>query len=122
MYKSLPISELLDEWLEWAANPSGDFTGHSEFIWIIENEPEKGWSAILAALADPKQESYLGIMAAGPLEDLLSFHGEKFIERIELEAKKNPKFAWMLGGVWKHTMTDEIWARVQLVGDFNSWK
>lgn len=122
MFQSLPIPKLLDEWLEWCSNPNGDSIGHSEFSWIVENEPEKGWLAILAALQDPRQEFGLGNLAAGPIEDLLSFHGNDFIERVETEAKINPKFAWLLGGVWQHTMTDEIWSRIQSVGDFDSWK
>jgi hypothetical protein len=122
MFQSLPIPRLLDEWLEWCSNPNGDSIGYSEFSWIVENEPEKGWLAILSALQDPRQELGLGNLAAGPLEDLLSFHGNDFIERVETEAKTNPKFAWLLGGVWQHAIDDEIWARIQSVGDFDSWK
>jgi Family of unknown function (DUF6869) len=121
MYKSVPINKLLVEWAEWAENPDGDSPGHSEFLWIVENEPEKGWTAILTALKDKRLEPSLGIIAAGPLEDLLSFHGEKFIERVEKEARSNPTFAHLLGGVWQSNIRDDVWKRVQLVWDRSGW-
>jgi len=65
------------------ASNQDDSPGHGEFLWIIENEPEKGWLAILAALEDSRQEPYLGLISAGPLEDLLYIHGDKFINRVE---------------------------------------
>ena len=121
MYQSVLIEQLLKEWIEWSIDPKGGSPGHSEFIWIIENEPEKGWVAILAATKDEKLHPHLGVMAAGPLEDLIALHGEDFIDRIEVEAKVNPKFAWMLGGVWQSNIDENLWARVQQVCDNSGW-
>jgi hypothetical protein len=80
--------------------------------------PEHGWQAILTALQDPGIQPYL---AAGPLEDLLSHHGAAFIERVEAEAKPSARFAWLLGGVWQHKMSDVVWAHVQSVWDRRGW-
>lgn len=130
MYESLPIPQLLEEWCRWAkwvSDPNrreedaGNYIGFSEFDWVVQKEPEKGWQAILAALQDPHLEAHLGTLAAGPLEDLLSYHGEAFISRVENEAKSNPKFAWLLGGVWQCQMTDEVWNRIQQVWDRRGW-
>jgi len=55
------------------------------------------------------------VLSAGPIEDLLAIHGESFIERVEVEARKDPAFAKVLGGVWKNRMNDTIWARLQAV-------
>jgi len=60
-------------------------------------------------------------LAAGPLEDLLARHGATVIGRVEGEAKSNPAFATVLGGVWQSTMSDEIWERVQAVWDRRGW-
>jgi len=130
MSKTLPIPALLEEWLKWATwvsdplrreEDSQNLTGFMEFDWVVDEEPEKGWKAILAALEDPRIEVHLGTLAAGPLEDLLSKHGENFIDRVEIEAKSNPKFARLLGGVWRYQMTEEVWNRVQLVWDRGAW-
>ena len=54
-------------------------------------------------------------MAAGPVEHLLGFHGEKWIPEIEKLSSANENFAWMMTGVWQHKMSDEVWARVQKI-------
>jgi hypothetical protein len=84
--------------------------------------PERAWKFILLALEAPICQPHLGAVAAGPLEDLLIFHGPEFIERVEAEAISNPKFAHMLGGMYVSQMTDEICERVQQVWDNREWK
>jgi hypothetical protein len=130
MVTPLPIPRLLNEWLRWAEwmrddsrDPSvGDeLIGFDEFDWIVREYPEYGWKAILAALKDDRLVPYLGTLAAGPLEDLLGHHGTQFIDRVEAEARADPRFAWLLGGVWQFTMSEEVWSRVQAVWDRGGW-
>lgn len=106
----------------WARGLSTDPREKDEYGWSYmepvddaRENPERAWGFILLALETPICATHLGEVAAGPLEELLSFHGSEFIERIEAEARVNPKFAHVLGGVWKYQMTDDIWARVQQV-------
>ena len=73
---------------------------------------EHQWQFILAAVAHASEDE-LGHIAAGPIEHLLGKHGEQYIESVERCAEADPKFARMLSGVWKHRMTDEVWARVE---------
>lgn len=101
----------VDNW--WAA----------EKIWELEREnPEILWTMILLihSLA-PKDAVVIENLSAGPLEMLLANHGNKMIDVVEAEAKRNGAFANLLGGVWKNRMTDEIWARVQAVCDRGGW-
>jgi hypothetical protein len=95
--------------------------GWDEFNWAVQEHPELAWQAILEAIEQPRMEPYLGTLAAGPLEDLLSLHGNYFIQRVEAMAKSNPRFASVLGGVWQHTMTAEVWSKVQAVRDRRGW-
>jgi hypothetical protein len=122
MFELLPLPKLLEEWHRWAKwvrDPhrdetlAGELVGWQEFNWAVESQPELAWQAILAALVQPRVEAYLGTLAAGPLEDLLCAHGETFIDRIEVEAQSNPKFASLLSGVWRSTMPEHVWHRVQ---------
>ena len=55
------------------------------------------------------------ILAAGALEDLLADHGPDYIDRVEDTARKDPKFNRLLGGVWKNSITDDVWHRVQAI-------
>ncbi len=78
-------------------------------------EPEIAWRTILKIIETELEGEQTALLAAGPMEDLLSFHGLDFIDRVEHEAKNNPRLNDLLGGVWQCSMTDDVWARVQAV-------
>lgn len=112
----------------WARGWSSDISEKNEYDWACMEpvddaleEPERAWNFILMALESPICQPHLGVLAAGPLEDLLSHHGEDFIQRVEAETKANAKFAHLLGGVWQSQMTDAIWSKVQRVWNTQGW-
>jgi hypothetical protein len=94
--------------------------GNHPLWWAVERfinmgsdvSPEDCWLAILEILSRDPPEQILGNLAAGPLEDLIQYHGPEFIEHIELESRRSRSFRHLLGGVWESS-TPEIWARVQ---------
>ena len=67
---------------------------------LVRRDPEAGWVLILELIAAAENDELLANVAAGPLEDLLVHDAEKFIERIELEARRDQKFRRCLTGVW----------------------
>lgn len=77
--------------------------GHAEVIWRF----------VLKVVARRPSEWTLEMLAAGPLEDLIAMCGEDFIERIEVEARRNPVFRETLHGVWQSTTSESLWARVE---------
>lgn len=88
------------------------------------DDPELTWEVIQRIVQRyPEEELYtplrteaqavVGRVAAGPLEDLLGIHGERFIDRIEAAALADRRFAWALAGMYQFTMTDDVWDRVQ---------
>lgn len=90
----------------------------NELCW---KDPERMWNFILSVMADSESESVKGFLAAGPVEDLLANFPYEIIERVEREAKRDPRFASMLGGVWQNRMPDDVWQRVQAVWDRRGW-
>lgn len=62
---------------------------------------------------DNEARTVLGVLGAGPLEDLLSYHGNEFIGRVEAEADRNPKFRWVLRQVAQNSIPDDVWHRIQ---------
>jgi hypothetical protein len=113
-------AELL-QWVEAyiAAQEQGGVDGDHPLWWAIDRffelmheHPEDCWQAILAVLDTTNSESVLGILGAGPLEDLIHEHGPEFIDRIEFEARENPPFKALLASVWESS-TPEVWTRVQ---------
>ena len=78
-----------------------------------ETNPEDLWSFVLKVLEKAPDKKVLSVLAAGPLEELISHVGMTFIVRIEAEARRNPAFRHLLGGVWRHGASEEIWSRVE---------
>jgi hypothetical protein len=81
--------------------------------WSLEGEDELLWQFILITYRRDMSDRVAAVFAAGPLEDLLAKHGQKYIDRIEKLALEDEKFNMLLGGVWHNTMTSEVWNRVQ---------
>ena len=90
-------------------------------IFDIRDDAEQVWPFILSVLAEDQSIPVVQMLSAGPLEDLLSDHGDAVIDRVESEARKNPAFASLLGGVWQSSMSQPIWDRVQAVWDRRGW-
>lgn len=63
----------------------------------------------------------MGLLAAGPLEDLVAGYGDLVIAAVELLAKQDPEFRKCLAGVWRKGISDEVYARVQKAAD-PSWR
>jgi hypothetical protein len=63
-------------------------------------DPERAWQIVLDLLRDARTESQRQGIGAGPLEDLLVSHEDKFVPLVALEANSNPSFATALKAVW----------------------
>jgi hypothetical protein len=82
-------------------------------FWGLDQEGDALWEFVLEAYERELSPGVIGVLAAGPLEDLLARQGAEFIDRVEELARKDPKFNYLLGGVWRNKMTDDVWQRVQ---------
>ncbi|HRG17327.1 MAG TPA: hypothetical protein PLB00_15120 [Pseudomonadota bacterium] len=91
-------------------------TRKASFV-LGEVDEESFWRFILRVLAKSPPDQVICVLAAGPLEELVAYDGAKFIDRIELEAKRNPAFRNLLGGVWRHDTHEDIWRRVEAARD-----
>ena len=89
------------------------FEGEHTMFDSVHDSPEVAWVAILRILEQDLTDDQKALLAAGALETLIAMHGPQFIERIELEAKQNPGFNYLLCGVWRNESPLEIWKRVE---------
>lgn len=76
---------------EWAVD---------KFIDLPYNDPEETWELIRMVLETKPSDEVMAILAAGPLEDLMTAHGENYIQRVETEARQNPAFRRLMQDVW----------------------
>jgi hypothetical protein len=89
--------------------------------WSLDRDTDQLWRFVLAAYRREMSPIAAAVLAAGALEDLLAFDGAKYIERVEELARTDRIFNWLLGGVWRSSMTDDVWQRVQSVRQYN-WR
>ncbi len=116
------LARFVRKWFrEWEPKPP--VFGHASKLLthLIEDRPDEAWEPILALVEHAREES-LGYVGAGPLEDLLSSHGQSFISRVA--AAKDPRFAACLATVWGHTRFEpSVYERVQqAVGSLQDFK
>jgi hypothetical protein len=120
------LASLAAEWIKYWSAPKGSpererYAGATDLYDLEKKEPETLWLLILEIHHQDHSVAIQQVLSAGPIEDLLAKHGEVFIDRVEAEARRDPKFAEVLGGVWKNRMSDAVWKRVQTVWDRRGW-
>jgi len=95
---------MVDDWLAHSAAEgkakNSLFAAWEKVDDLIGRDPEAGWALTLELVAAASTDQLLANVAAGPLEDLLRVNPELFIERVELAARRDPKFRRCLTGVW----------------------
>ena len=118
--------KLIETWIRYQhkevpPEDDPDFWSFSDLSDLVQDNPEDAWHVILEILNRNGSATITEILSAGPLEDLLATHGDAFIDRVEDEARKNPSFASLLGGVWQNTMSNELYSRVKSVWNRSGW-
>ena len=98
------IATLVAEWL--------DGRDDGEMFDACTENPEAAWQVILTLVDRELTEDQVADLAAGPMEDLLVWHGSRFIDRVEEKATTDTRFNFLLGGVWRREMPQQIWDRV----------
>jgi hypothetical protein len=118
---------LAAEWIAFWKSPVGSnerelLSWAKEKEWeLIRESPQDGWKLILSILQLDNTTEIHEFLSQGALEDLLSYHGEAMIDAVEREARSNPRFASLLGGVRKNSMSEVVWSRVQAVWNRQDW-
>lgn len=81
---------------------------------LRDRDPVAAFDCVVLCIAQCDDPQVLGCIAAGPLEDLIAYHGKLVIDRIEQLARRQPRFRYALYGVWQLDEDDgsEVWQRV----------
>lgn len=94
---------------EWPEKYSNDF---HEIYASPFDDPDKAFGYIVLALSRSDDASFLGLLGAGQLEDLLVKPSVEILARVVAEARKSARFRWLLGFPWKIAISDEAWAAI----------
>ncbi len=106
------LQALLDAFLLLESSSEDHLNAVEDTMHLPADAPQECWRLVqLAAKMDltAQQAAYF---AAGPLEDLLGHHGEAFIDRLEVAARRQPNIRNFVACVWRGQMSDAIWDRV----------
>lgn len=85
---------------------------------LREEDTDRAIDLIVEILKIETNPVLLSLLAAGPLEDVISM---ETIDRIEREASANQRFHDLLGGVWYYRASDELKARLDALVGGNRW-
>lgn len=87
---------------------------------FANDDPDLGLAIVALAASMYDDPQFLGTMAAGPLEDLLSEPRPDILQRVLSEARKNVRFRWLLRGVFLHAVAEDARSLVvAAIGDMS---
>jgi hypothetical protein len=77
---------------------------------------ERAWE-LVSTLVRTAPDELLEYIGAGPVEDLVNRHGAALIEKIEDEAKRDPRFREALASIWlvADDINHDVLSRLQAV-------
>ncbi len=121
--EAMSVPELALAWVEQYSKSGRDLDDNFFAMMDYEGElreedPDKAIDLIVEILKIETNPVLLSLLAAGPLEDVISM---ETIDRIEREAAVNKRFHDLLGGVWYYRAPDELKARLDALVGQNRW-
>ncbi|OAF08330.1 hypothetical protein AYJ54_14575 [Bradyrhizobium centrolobii] len=120
---SMSLAELARAWVEQYSKSERDQDDNLFTIMdferdLREDDPDRMIDLILEILKIESNPVLLSLLAAGPLEDVISL---TTIDRIEREARVNTRFRDLLGGVWYYRASDELKSRLDALVGQDRW-
>lgn len=110
---------LAEAWLRYNAGKSNEKNPEAwagdRMIDLLFRDPEAAWQVINLIWRQATDDRTLADLAAGPVESLLAHHGEAFIDRLYLLARREPVFRKMLGAVWRNSMSEPVWQKLKSI-------
>ena len=102
-------------------NLGEDFWAWNDVMETVYETPEQGWKLILEMLQLAPSSVVISHIAAGPLENLLRYHGEAFIDRVRLECTTNIRLREALSTVLLDQKHDVIVSKIdEILSDVTS--
>jgi hypothetical protein len=111
----LDPGEIVKSWIRMQLAENGSEEYEREF-WSFEKlsnycrkEPRCAWEIVVGIYESTSNDVVLSNLAAGPLEDLLVYHGSLALPWVADYCVRQPSFGEVLQMVWRNEMRDEVW-------------
>jgi hypothetical protein len=100
----------------WITKREGDWTDdHERLAGLIHSAPDQALATMFGVMQMTDDQSVLGGLAAGPLEDFLGVHGEAYVDTIHALALEHRHLREVLDGVWQGAMSKHVWHRIEIL-------
>jgi hypothetical protein len=109
-------TKLAQDWIStFATVPEGPAESNPFRVFeaLVTGDPLYAWHLIREVVRLDLTKRSWDILAAGPLEDLLSQHGTKIIDYIADDIEEDAALRELLQGVRKFDTSPAVWARVK---------
>ncbi len=111
------IERLAGDWLiQLRDGADGDGVGTQVVLMNFTASSATQWAFIRACVERAAIEEQYGAIAAGPLERLMGHFGADYIDAVEALAAESPAFRSVVEHMWRYSIDDGIWARLQRLG------
>jgi hypothetical protein len=97
----------LPEWTDQTAADLGAIADASL------DDPDKTFAYVMLAVSRYDDADFLGFVAAGPLENMLVDPSPEILKRTKAEARKTPRFRWMISIPFRHALAPRALAALQ---------
>ena len=95
---------------------AGDWTEDDEQLSrILHSDPDSALAAILGMMQTTDDPKIHGAIAAGPLEDFLGIHGERYLDVFHSLALEHARLREVLDGVWQGSMPKGVWHKIEML-------
>jgi hypothetical protein len=91
-------------WLTYQRN----WWAYSSVDRLVSEDPEEAWALMLRIIELADNDELIEAVGAGPLEDLISKHGPKLINRVKDESVQNGRLRAALQHVWLSPAENEV--------------
>jgi hypothetical protein len=110
---------LISEWLRYAESGKEDGSWAYEVLAdLIDEDPALAWAIVLELVHRASPGGVFDLVAAGPLEDLVAWHGREVIDLIEPRVGDDEPLRRALSGIWvgRDTLDPKTLERLRNLG------
>ncbi len=108
------FKSLVTTWIELQSLAPGD-PSHLRCEWAavelnmlcLEN-PSEAWNVVKEVFESSEDPWVLENLGAGPLETLLSVHGDNTLQEVRIYSRQQPRFLKVLAHVWTHALPPDV--------------
>jgi hypothetical protein len=95
---------------EWPDELADDF---GEIISCFHDDPNKAFAYVIIGASRTDDPEFLAQLECSPLEDLLRNSSPELLDRLVAEARKSPRFRWLLSNPFKVAVAPRVWEAIE---------